>query len=66
MELKDYLNQNGIVFEQDGVKVSAGCFQGNIDEFCTAVDEKYSGKQAREYKKQARACVSELGSEVTA
>ncbi|MGA8121099.1 hypothetical protein [Rouxiella badensis] len=41
-------------------RIAAGCFYGTLDEFETAVDEKYSGSAAETYKKAGQDCVSEL------
>jgi hypothetical protein len=45
---------------KDGVRIFAGCFQGSIDAFFAAVDAKYSGDDAVEYKKQGLECFAEL------
>ncbi|WP_313079127.1 hypothetical protein, partial [Atlantibacter sp.] len=41
-------------------RIAAGCFFGTINEFESAVDEKYSGSAAETYKRQARECVADL------
>ena len=40
--------------------IAAGCFVGTYSEFATAVDKKYDGNKASEYKRQARGCISRL------
>ena len=40
--------------------IAAGCFAGTYSEFATAVDKKYDGNKAVEYKQNARDCISEL------
>ena len=40
--------------------IAAGCFAGTYSEFATAVDKKYDGNKASEYKQNARDCISEL------
>lgn len=40
--------------------IAAGCFAGTYSEFATAVDKKYDGNKAVEYKRNARDCISEL------
>ncbi|OTQ30946.1 hypothetical protein B6D19_10610 [Gilliamella apicola] len=40
--------------------IAAGCFVGTYSEFATAVDKKYDGNNAVEYKRNARDCISEL------
>lgn len=40
--------------------IAAGCFVGTYSEFATAVDKKYDGNKASEYKQNARDCISEL------
>ena len=40
--------------------IAAGCFVGTYSEFATAVDKKYDGNKAVEYKRNARDCISEL------
>ena len=40
--------------------IAAGCFAGTYSEFATAVDKKYGGNKAVEYKRNARDCISEL------
>ena len=40
--------------------IAAGCFVGTYSEFATAVDKKYDGNKAAEYKRNARDCISEL------
>jgi hypothetical protein len=42
------------------IKIGAGCFLGNVDNFFAAVDEKYSGDSAVKYKKDAQECVDSL------
>lgn len=40
--------------------IAAGCFAGTYSEFAAAVDKKYDGNKAVEYKRNARDCISEL------
>jgi len=40
--------------------IAAGCFTGTYSEFAAAVDKKYGGHTASEYKQNARECISEL------
>ena len=40
--------------------IAAGCFVGTYSEFAAAVDKKYDGNKASEYKQNARDCISEL------
>lgn len=44
----------------DEFLIAAGCFTGTYSEFATAVDKKYDGNKASEYKQNARDCISEL------
>ncbi|OTP82394.1 hypothetical protein [Gilliamella apicola] len=44
----------------DDFLIAAGCFAGTYSEFATAVDKKYDGNKAVEYKRNARDCISEL------
>ena len=48
------------VWAGNNFKIAAGCFFGSLEEFETAVDEKYSGDAAEGYKKAGRDCVNEL------
>ncbi|MEI7371223.1 hypothetical protein, partial [Pectobacterium brasiliense] len=45
---------------QGDFRIAAGCFLGSLDEFESAVDERYSGDAAETYKQAARDCVAEL------
>jgi len=40
--------------------IAAGCFFDTLDAFERAVDVKYTGKAADDYKQAARECVAEL------
>jgi len=40
--------------------ICAGCFKGTLTEFEEAVDVKYSGKEAENYKQAGRDCIKEL------
>ena len=42
-----------------GKRMLAGCFMGTLEELEIAIDEKYSGSGAEEYKKAARECWGE-------
>lgn len=44
----------------DDFLIAAGCFAGTYSEFAAAVDKKYGGNKASEYKRNARDCISEL------
>ena len=44
----------------DDFLIAAGCFVGTYSEFTDAVDKKYGGNKASEYKQNARDCISEL------
>ena len=41
-------------------KIAAGCFLGTYEEFCTAVDEDYDSKGAKEYKQKAQEALAML------
>ncbi|MFP9521275.1 hypothetical protein AB6D43_14030, partial [Pectobacterium brasiliense] len=45
---------------QGNFRIAAGCFWNTLDEFESAVDERYSGDAAETYKQAARDCVAEL------
>ncbi|CDG47656.1 hypothetical protein [Serratia symbiotica] len=42
------------------IRIAAGCFFDTLDAFERAVDVKYTGKAADDYKQAARECVAEL------
>lgn len=48
------------LFVNGKVQIAAGCFLGDYNEFCNAVDRKYSGDAARIYKEQALDCIDRL------
>ncbi|NIG88496.1 hypothetical protein M5J15_15640 [Serratia symbiotica] len=42
------------------IRIAAGCFFDTLDAFERAVDVKYTGKAADDYKQAARECMAEL------
>ncbi|CDG48965.1 hypothetical protein [Serratia symbiotica] len=42
------------------IRIAAGCFFDTLDAFERAVDVKYTGKAADDYKQAARECVDDL------
>ena len=42
------------------IQIGAGCFLGNLDAFCAAVDQFYEGDAAQKYKDDALYCVNAL------
>ena len=47
------------------IQITAGCFNGTLIEFEQAVDKKYSGQAAEQYKQAARDCVRRLKDKAT-